>query len=236
VTIEPRAVIFDLDDTLYRERRFALSGFRAVARSISASSDVDAETVCALLVQCFKQGNRASAFQTLCRTFGWPVEMIPDLVDIFRRHTPSLNLPRSSGRTLARLRDGWSVGIVTNGCPDVQRRKVAALGLESLVDVIVYACEQGTGAGKPEAAPFLFAAERLGVEPRRCVFVGDDPIRDVYGAQAVGMRAIGIDRSAHDRSTTAVHQDADAVTHTIENVPRLAAALVTITERDAKCA
>jgi putative hydrolase of the HAD superfamily len=226
VTIERRAIVFDLDDTLYRERRFVLSGFREVARVVAASCDVEYADVFTLLVGCMKRGDRAIALQTMCRALGHSIDAVPELVDIIRGHAPSLRLPASSARTLACLRGSWRLGILTNGFPEVQRRKVAALDVASFVDEIVYACEHGTGGGKPEAAPFLVVAERLGVDPRQCVFVGDDPIRDVCGARAVGMRTIRLDRVAYDRTITSVHDDADAVTKTIESVPRIAAALL----------
>ena len=45
------------------------------------------------------------------------------------------------------------------------------------------------GVAKPDPAAFLLVAERLGVEPQRCVFV-DDLRRNVLGAAAVGMTGI----------------------------------------------
>lgn len=240
MSAEPRAVIFDLDDTLYRERRYALSGFRQIAEVVSMSCDVEAGAAFVWLATCLKQGQRARAFQVLCERLGYPAESVPALVEIFRQHAPALRLPPSSLRTLARMRGTWRIGIVTNGYPDVQRRKVSALDLASQVDEIVCASEHGTGVGKPEAAPFLAVANRLCVEPSACVFVGDDPIRDVWGARAVGMHTIRIDRLAASRSMTAVADDADAVTNTIESVPRLAAALLGAPaareRRNSKCA
>ena len=125
----PRAIVFDLDETLYRERRFALSGFRAVADVVSTACEVDRSTAFALLVSCLKRGDRAVALQRMCQTLGQSIDAVPDLVDIFRRHAPSLHLPASSVRVLARLRATWRIGVLTNGFPDVQRRKVAAQAL-----------------------------------------------------------------------------------------------------------
>jgi putative hydrolase of the HAD superfamily len=229
-----RAVIFDLDDTLYPERRYALSGFRHVALTLSASARVDASRAFAVLVGCLRRGERANALQTLCRALGHSAEPVPALVDLIRGHLPSLHLPRSSGRALEGLRGGWRLGIVTNGFPGVQRRKVAALGVDRLVDTIVIAYEHGTGLGKPDPETFRVAAERLGVEPARCVFVGDDPRRDIDGARAVGMRTIRILRGAYRSSTYPPGQEADAVAATIEDVVRLAPAL--LRENNSRCA
>jgi HAD superfamily hydrolase (TIGR01549 family) len=51
------------------------------------------------------------------------------------------------------------------------------------------------GAAKPDARPFLVALERLGAEAGECVHVGDDPVTDIAGARAAGLRALLLDRS-----------------------------------------
>jgi putative hydrolase of the HAD superfamily len=236
MTAPAGAVIFDLDDTLYAERHFALSGFRQVAHVVAAARGVTPTFAFAVLVECLRRGKRAEAFQTLCATLGYSVESIPALVDVYRSHTPSLSLPRSSARLLCDVRRRWRIAIVTNGEPDVQRRKIAALNLEPLVDAVVYACEHGSGIGKPEPAPFLTAADRLDVPASRCVFVGDDPTRDVAGARGVGMRTIRIARGPHRQWAPASNEDADAdaVTATMADIPRLVHDL--LTENSSKCA
>jgi putative hydrolase of the HAD superfamily len=229
-----RAVLFDLDDTLYRERRFALSGFRHVAQLVAASCGLDAAQAFRLLAVSLRRNRRGSALQALCISAGHPIDSVPALVDVMRGHMPAIHLPLASVHALEALRAGWRLGIVTNGLPDVQRRKVAALGLEPLVDTVVYACEHGSGLGKPDPEPFLVAADRLGVEPARCVFVGDDLCRDVAGARAVGMRTIRVARRSrlHDAEGSPI--DADAVVSALDRVARLAPAL--IRERRSRCA
>jgi putative hydrolase of the HAD superfamily len=102
-----------------------------------------------------------------------------------------LSLSRSALDVLTRARaDGWRLGVLTNGLPDVQRRKVEALGLARLVDAVVYAQEWGSGRGKPDPEPFEAVRARLGTAAAATVFVGDDPWCDMYGARAAGMRTI----------------------------------------------
>lgn len=49
---------------------------------------------------------------------------------------------------------------------------------------------EAEGLRKPETALFLRAADRLGVAPAQCLFVGDNPVADVMGAMKAGMRAV----------------------------------------------
>ena len=93
--------------------------------------------------------------------------------------------------TLGRLRrDGWRLGVLTNGRPSIQARKVDALGLRPHVDTVVYAATCGRGNGKPEPDAFAEIIRQLGVPPRSTLFVGNDEQADVVGAHDFGMPAI----------------------------------------------
>ncbi len=46
---------------------------------------------------------------------------------------------------------------------------------------------------KPDRRAFEQVADELGVPAAACLFVGDDPQRDVAGARAAGMRAVLVD-------------------------------------------
>lgn len=213
------AVVFDLDDTLYRERRFVLSGLREVALAIEASHGVPAARVFRCLQSRFRHAGRHHLLQTCCRDMGLPVRDLPGWVALIRAHQPRLRLPRESVMVLQRLRrEGRRLGVLTNGFVATQTGKVRALGLESLVDVVVYADQHAPG-GKPDGACFEAIRAALGVPASRCVHVGDDRIKDVDGARAVGMRAIWLTRG------TAVHPAADAVVPRIADVPDVLYAL-----------
>jgi putative hydrolase of the HAD superfamily len=91
---------------------------------------------------------------------------------------------------------GIKVGVLSNTMwprawhEDVFRRD----GVLSLIDGAVYTSEIGWTKPHPEA--FLAAMAVIGVsDPRRCVFVGDRPYDDVYGAQSAGMRAVLVPNS-----------------------------------------
>lgn len=187
-----RAIIFDLDNTLYPYRAFVRSGFRAVACRLADERGLPAAAVLRVLRRALAHGEPGRELQQLCDRFDLPESLVGALVEIIREHTPSLRLPPESHRTLALLRQTWSIGVLTNGEPRVQRRKVAALGIGELVDAVLCASEYGDGSGKPAPDGFRAAMDRLRVEPLRAVFVGDDPRTDIAGAAAVGMRTIHI--------------------------------------------
>jgi putative hydrolase of the HAD superfamily len=62
-------------------------------------------------------------------------------------------------------------------------------GIDHLIDAAVYTCE--IPWTKPHPMAFLAAMDAVGAsDPARCVFVGDRPFDDIFGARRAGMRAV----------------------------------------------
>jgi len=217
-----RAIVFDLDQTLYPERRFALSGFAAVSREVERRCGVPSRDAFAVLRRTL-DGGRPNALQTLCARFDLPAPLVLELRTVIRTHTPRLRLPRESAEVLRAMRPDWRVGILTNGLPATQANKVAALDLASRVDAVVYA--EDTGPGKPDRAAFDCVLRKLDVDAAAAVFVGDDLWADVYGARNAGLRTIRIERWSRPSVGRALPEDADAVVGTLRDVPACARAL-----------
>lgn len=86
------------------------------------------------------------------------------------------------------------IGIITNGPLDVQRAKIDLLGIRDLVDFVLISEE--FGEAKPNRAIFEAALERAGVGPEEAVFIGDSAEHDMAGARNAGIRSVWINR--HD--------------------------------------
>lgn len=93
---------------------------------------------------------------------------------------------------LARLREHVLVGSISNGNADLQ-----TIGLAHHFKVSVAAHQMGTA--KPDAAIFLAACRALGVAPEDAVYVGDDVLLDVQGAQRAGLRAVWMNRTGSSK-------------------------------------
>lgn len=224
---EPRAVLFDLDDTLYPYRRFVLSGFAAIARHLAACHGVEAARVFRVLVKAMRRGRRRRELQACLDELSLPHVAVDDLVTRLRTHRPSLRLPRPARDALDGLRPTWRLAVVTNGDPAVQARKIEALGLQSMVDDVIYATEHGTRLGKPDVTPFEVALSRLRVARTRAVFVGDDEACDIVGAAQAGLRTMLVRRRAGPGIEPS---SADAVVRSVADVPRFAGRLVAASE------
>ncbi|MGE3507429.1 MAG: HAD family hydrolase [Vicinamibacterales bacterium] len=218
-----RAVLFDLDDTLYPQRRFVLSGFAVASRHLGVVAGRPTRELFRTLTGEFRRGQRGREFQSCLHRLGLPESTVATLVALVRAHDPRLRLPRATRDALEALRADWRIGVVTNGDPAIQARKIRALGVAPLVDEIVYAAEYGSGGGKPDPEPFEAALARLGVPPHRAVFVGDSEICDVQGATAVGLHTV---RVSHSRAGGAPDTQADALVRSMREVPTVVARLV----------
>ncbi|MEY4754525.1 MAG: hypothetical protein RJA44_2200 [Pseudomonadota bacterium] len=82
---------------------------------------------------------------------------------------------------------GLPWGIVTNKASRFAAPLVQALGLAQRSAVLI--CGDSAARAKPWPDPLLLAAERLGVAPARCAYVGDD-LRDIQAARAAGMLSV----------------------------------------------
>ncbi len=221
---DQRAVLFDLDDTLYPQAQFLRSGFRAVAARVSRDWGYAPEATFNLLTAAYDT-DRGRELDVLASHLALPAGATATLVDVIRAHQPDLQLPAAARAMLLSMRREWRVGVVTNGRPDIQARKITALALSPMVDAIVFAAEHGSGAGKPDPEPFLEASRALGVPPEHTVFVGDDVRCDIAGAAAVGMATIWLSPST---ATTAAAGAAvaSAVLPSLSLVPAAAARLI----------
>ena len=97
-------------------------------------------------------------------------------------------------RTVVRsLADRFKLGILTNGMPPHQHRKLAASGVSDEFETTI--TSGGIGVGKPDSEAFDAVLEELGVSPHEALMVGDTFGRDVEGAVMASIHAVWIDRN-----------------------------------------
>ena len=91
---------------------------------------------------------------------------------------------------IADLARDHQLGIITNGSPDLQERKLEAVGLLSYFPRNMVTVSEHIGMAKPHPSVYAAACQSAGVEPRDAVMIGDNYRADVAGAEAFGMSAI----------------------------------------------
>jgi putative hydrolase of the HAD superfamily len=185
-----QAIIFDLDDTLYPELSFVESGFRAVARHMEQHWSVPARACFSQLRELHHSGVRGNTFDKWLIMQGLPAEHMPQLVEVYRSHAPRIDLFQGMQALLLDLNEDHKIGLISDGLLDVQRRKFDALNVEPVFSSVVFSDRWGRDYWKPNARPYLYALQSLGVAANNAVYVGDNPAKDFVTARELGMQTV----------------------------------------------
>jgi putative hydrolase of the HAD superfamily len=188
-----KAVLFDLDGTLYDRDRLAVTlfdeqyaAFASELRGISRERflrDVHA-------MDNHGHGVKETGYPAVVQAWGLDAALAGRLFAHFWDHFDDhCRLDADTRDTLAELRSrGMKLGVITNGPGVMQRRKLAVLGLDLTFDAVLVSDEEGVS--KPDAEIFRRALARCGVAAHETLFVGDHPVADIEGAHGAGLHAV----------------------------------------------
>ena len=177
------AAVFDLDDTLYSEKDYVRSGFEAAAALFPDMPDAAGR-----LWKAFESGKPA-----FDEVFGGSEESLraAEALRVYRNHTPRIRLYPGVREMLTRLHAGKKLGLITDGRPEGQRAKTAALGIEELFDEIIITDELGGPEHrKPSPEAFELMSRRLNVPFGRMAYIGDNISKDFTAPEKLGIRCI----------------------------------------------
>ena len=196
-----KAVIFDLDNTLYNFDAANEFGIRALAAytepvfgwDYPKMKDLYEESREKLTERMGDVGsahNRLLRFQNLLEEK--KLSLHPhalEMAKVYWRGVLDNMVPAPGVREMMKeLRGmGIRIGLGTDMTAYVQYEKMIRLGLLEYMDFIVSSEEAGTD--KPGNAFFMLCARKAGCLPGDCLFIGDNIVRDYGGAAAAGMQA-----------------------------------------------
>ena len=212
-----RAVLFDLDDTLFDHRhasRQALEAVRDCHPTVASvdASDLDrrhAEILEALHLRVLAKeitldDARQERFRRLFESVGISPGDLEDgllarraAVAYRTRYMQSWREVCGATALLRALRPQVRIGIVSNNLAREQHDKLRFCGFDRYLDAIVISEE--AGVAKPDPAIFRQALERLSAEAAETVMIGDAWATDIAGARAAGVRATWFNPSGTSR-------------------------------------
>jgi putative hydrolase of the HAD superfamily len=187
-----RGVVFDLDDTLYPERDYVMSGFAAVAADV-ATTEEERVRLFAWLTAAFTAGVRGDTFDRLRTRFPEVAARASAyrMIESYRTHQPMLMLGDDARAVLGCLTAaGLRLGVITDGPTASQAAKAEALGLSRWCSPIILTETLGPGLGKPHPAAFEAIAAAWDLEPGELVHVADNPRKDFCAPRRLGWRTI----------------------------------------------
>jgi len=196
-----KAITFDLDDTLFDRTEAQRRTLRLIMQEFSYlfagfDEDVVADTFYKsdeIAMQGWEAGSSFEATRiNRCRIFlnalGLDEKYADEINKTYLRLYPSINVPvKGSQSVIDQLMGKFQLGVISNGAPDVQYRKLEKIGIRHLFNCIVISDE--VGYRKPDPRIFEIALRLLNRKPEECLHIGDSYNADIIGAKKAGFQA-----------------------------------------------
>lgn len=187
-----RLILFDMDDTLYPERDYVMSGFNAVSEHLAAKYGNEQDRCFSLLKRSFEENGRGRNFDYAIEKLGLDKQILFEVIQVYRSHSPAICLRKDITEFLTDLSCRVNLCLITDGWVEVQQMKVSALGLDRYFRKIIFSQENGLAYAKPHEHFFIKALDYFGVSPEESLMVGDDFNKDIIGGQNVGMKTFQV--------------------------------------------
>ena len=169
-------VVFDLDDTLYKEIDFLKSAYKEISGTFGL--DVSAE-----MFEVYRRGG--NAFKYIIERYNLKTD-ISSLLTQYRQHTPAIELDKDARDFLDLLREyGVTIGIISDGRSVTQRNKIKALGLEWIENVII---SEEFGSAKPSIANYQWFEQKF--PNKNLTYIGDNVSKDFIAPNSLGWNTI----------------------------------------------
>lgn len=183
-----KAVLFDMDNTLYDFVEAMKKGCVAAAASVGEGTGDELLGYYLRWKYHFEDHTNLQDYMMAHNRFS--VEKYFEAVGVFdEAKMNSLELYPGIEEVLAGLKSaGYRLAIVTDAFSYAAESRLSHLGLRSYFDVIVG--YDTTGYKKPHHAPFECALDLLGLSAHEAVYVGDSIRRDIEPVKALGMTAV----------------------------------------------
>ena len=177
------AVVFDLDDTLYPEKDYVKSGFKAISELFPEFHSMFTD-----LWQSFLKGEKA--IDTVFKRYGIS-QFKEKAVLKYRSHFPNINPYPGVTEMLAKIKETKKTGIITDGRPEGQHAKIKALGLEPFFDSIIITDEcGGIKFRKPNPTAYKITAKALSADFNEMCYIGDNILKDFTDPVLLEMKSI----------------------------------------------
>ncbi|WP_088040763.1 HAD family hydrolase [Bacillus sp. EAC] len=188
-----KVVLFDLDGTLLN-RDASLLNFieQQYVRFNSNLNHIKKEKYISRFIELDSRGYvwKDKVFTQLINEYNLTDvtmnELLDDYISQFKHHCVPFD------HLITMLKDlknkSYHLGIISNGRGKFQLDNIKALGIDQFFDCILIS--ETEGVSKPNPEIFKKAIDYFDVLPEECVFIGDHPKNDYFGAKNVGMSVI----------------------------------------------
>jgi putative hydrolase of the HAD superfamily len=209
--------IFDLDDTLYAERSFVESGFRAVAIWLLDRFGWDPNESVRVMLDTLERHGRGAVFNSLLSSRQVAsVGLVHECVRVYRHHSPNISLTKNAEHILSDFIS--PIYLVTDGHKLVQQNKVRALQIEHYFKKIFITHCYGIKHAKPSTYCFNIIRHIESCDWIDMIYVGDNPAKDFVNLTPLGVCTIRVMTGEHKN---VIAKPGFEASHTIENLSEL---------------
>ena len=182
-------IVFDLDEVLYDEKTYVISGFRDVSEFLEKDEAIPKKIIFEYLKRRLKNC-RERIFNDLLDNFRiYSQKNLKKCISVYRTHTPKIKLYSDAKDCLKRLKN-YPLYIVTDGNKIVQKNKIKALNLENHIKKAILTSNYGLRNSKPSTFCFQKICDMEKTSPTNLVYIGDDPHKDFVGLKREGFKTI----------------------------------------------
>jgi len=182
-------IVFDLDDTLYKEIDFLKSAYYNISTFLvnelkvkSTVKDINND-----LLAWYHSGE--NAFEKVIDKYQILSLTTKDLVARYREHKPIIELTSATISILDFLkRNDIEMALITDGRSVQQRAKIEALGLNAYLSVI--AISEEIGSEKPNEKNYRFVENNAKESDSTYVYVGDNLKKDFVTPNKLGWKTV----------------------------------------------
>lgn len=189
-----KAVLFDVDNTLYNHKQYFTQAFRKISEYLSNKYKLDRNKIYYSLYRLWKKKTSMypHLFNDALRDLNIDENEVENVVKIFNTCNAKLTSYKDIVPTLKILKkENLKLGVITDGDPERQKRKIESLGLKKFFDLLIYTSET---KAKPSAKPYEKVIGVLKEKPENVIYVGDNPELDFKGAKNIGMVTVRVRR------------------------------------------
>ncbi|MCD8086892.1 MAG: HAD family hydrolase [Clostridiales bacterium] len=197
-----KTILFDIDDTLYSYTKADAAAFPALAAYAGEKFGVPYDRFFDLYWKAYREQirrvghecgathSRVLRCQILLEWLGQPLIFAREMEGLYWNTLLDAMEPTPGVEDCLRTlkSQGYRLGIGTDLTAGWQLTKLERLGFLPYFDFMV--CSEEAGADKPAPRFFALCLEKAGCGPENCLFVGDNPRRDVAGANRAGMHGV----------------------------------------------
>lgn len=214
-------LIFDLDDTLYRELDYVESGMRAVALWAESTFDWDPiQSFDELMSLLILKGRGLIFNEWLSQNKKGQHYYVKKCISVYRNHTPRLLLHSDAEKVISFFSNHPKY-IVTDGNKNVQWKKISALNISHYFKGIYITHRYGIKNSKPSTHCFNLIKNIEKCEWSDMVYVGDNPAKDFINLNPLGVQTIRVLTGGYATEKVAHPFDAQISIKNLNELPML---------------